>query len=62
MREAEDAPKLEPIDINPEITIEPSEPMFHTLDDFLTAIRKLIARRDGSEGGARNDSDGADAV
>ena len=48
VREAEDAPKPDPIDINPAITIEPPEPMFHTLEEFLNSTRKLIARRDGS--------------
>ncbi len=50
VREAEDAPTLEPVDVTPEIAVEPPEPMFHTRDDFLTATRKLIARRDGVEG------------
>ncbi len=40
-----------------------SEPMFHTNDNFLIATRKLIARRDGGEGGgddASGDSDEED--
>jgi hypothetical protein len=49
VREAEDAPKLDPVEIKPELTVEPPEPLFHTLDDFVTATKKLIARRDGGE-------------
>jgi hypothetical protein len=45
--EAADAPTLEPIDIKPEISIDPPEPLFHSLDDFIVATKKLIARRDG---------------
>jgi hypothetical protein len=58
VREAEDAPKLDPVEVEPEITVEPPEPLFHSRDGFLTATRKLIARRDGdsdsddAEGGA----------
>jgi hypothetical protein len=55
VHEAKDAPKLEQVEIKPEITAIPPEPMFHTLEDFVTATRKLITRRDGSEGGAVND-------
>jgi hypothetical protein len=55
VREAEDAPKLDPIEVEPEITVEPPEPLFHSRDDFLAATRKLIARRVG-------DSDGAEGV
>jgi hypothetical protein len=54
-REAEDAPTLDPIDIKPEITVEAPAPLFHSQDDFVTATRKLIARRDGSEGGDDDD-------
>jgi hypothetical protein len=53
--DSEDTPTLDPIDIKPEITVEPSEPLFHSLADFIVATRKLIARRDGSEGGAADD-------
>ncbi len=62
VREAEDAPKLDPVEIKPELTVEPPEPLFHTLDDFITATKKLIARRDGGEGEAddEGDSDGAE--
>jgi hypothetical protein len=50
VREAEDAPKLDPVEIKPDITVELPEPLFHSRDDFVTATRKLIARRDGGEG------------
>jgi hypothetical protein len=43
VHEAEDAPKLDPLAIKPEITVDAAEPMFRTLDDFVTATRKLIA-------------------
>jgi hypothetical protein len=49
VREAEDAPKLDPVEIKPEIIVDPPEPLFHSLDDFVTSTRKLIARRDGND-------------
>jgi hypothetical protein len=55
-READDAPPVDPIDIKPEIAVEPPEPLFHSLDDFIVATRKLMARRDGSEGGPHDES------
>jgi hypothetical protein len=58
VREAADAPKLDPVEIKPDLNVEPPEPLFHTRDDFITATRKLIARRDGGEGEA--DDDGSD--
>ena len=39
--EAEDAPKLDPVEIKPELTVEPPEPLFHSTDDFFTSTRKL---------------------
>ena len=60
VREAEDAPKLDPVEIKPEITVEPPEPLFHSTDDFITTTRKLIARRVGGEGEANDDSDNAE--
>jgi hypothetical protein len=60
VREAEDAPVPDPIDIKPEITVEAAEPLFHSRDDFVTATRKLIARRDGSEGGGDDDGEGGE--
>ena len=63
--EAEDAPELEPVEIKPELTAEPPEPLFHSIDDFVTSTRKLIARRDGGDckvgGGEFGDDDGEDA-
>ena len=65
VREAEDAPKLDPVEIKPELIVEPPEPLFHSTDDFVTATRKLITRRDGGEGEAddadRDDEEGEDA-
>lgn len=59
--EAKDAPTLDRSDIKPEITVEAPQPLFHSLDDFITATRKLIARRDGSEGGSDDESEDDDA-
>ena len=53
--EAEDGPKLDPIEIKPKLTVEPPEPLFRSTDDFFTSTRKLIARRDGGEGKAEDD-------
>ena len=57
VREAEDAPKLDRVEIKPELTVEPPEPLFHSTDDFITATKKLIARRDGGEGEADDGDD-----
>jgi hypothetical protein len=56
VRTAEDAPKLDPVEIKPEIAIELPAPMFQTLDDFSTATFKLIARKS-----LAIDDDGGDA-
>jgi hypothetical protein len=53
--DADDAPTLDPIEIEPELNVEPPEPLFRSADDFLTSTRKLIARRDGGEGKAEDD-------
>ena len=46
VREAEDAPKLDPVEIKPEITVEPPEPLFHYVSTIsLTSTRKLISQR-----------------
>jgi hypothetical protein len=47
VREGKNAPTPDPIDIHPKITAARPEPTFHSLENFITATRKLIARRDG---------------
>jgi hypothetical protein len=52
---ADDAPELKPVTIEPKLLGEVPEPLFHSLDDWIVATRKLQERKNGSddaEGGA----------
>jgi hypothetical protein len=45
VRDATDAPKLPVFEIEPTISATAPEPMFSTVDDFVSASRKLVARK-----------------